>query len=55
VPASTYPFSASQFDSVRDEFNQCDFDGAQIAIEFRLANSWTCNVQYDGTVSLYLF
>jgi hypothetical protein len=55
TPAFTYPFDLSRFDSVRDAFNQCDFDGADIAIGQRLANSWACNVQYDGRVFLYLF
>jgi hypothetical protein len=55
TPAYTYTPDLSQYDSVRDAFNQCDYDGADIAIGFRLANSWACNVQYDGKVFLYLF
>jgi hypothetical protein len=55
TPAFTYPFDVSRFDSVRDAFNQCDFDGADIAMGQGLANSWACNIQYDGRAFLYLF
>jgi hypothetical protein len=55
TPSYTYPSDVSRYDSVRDAFNQCDFDGADIAMAQRLANSWACNVQYDGRVFLYLF
>jgi hypothetical protein len=55
TPAYTYTPDLSRYDSVRDAFNQCDYDGADIAIGQGLANSWACNVQYNGKIFLYLF
>ncbi|MEU6429472.1 vanadium-dependent haloperoxidase [Microbispora sp. NPDC046973] len=55
TPSSTYTADLSRYDSVRDAFNQCDYDGADIAQGQGQANSWACNVQYDGRVLLYLF
>jgi hypothetical protein len=54
-PYYTYTPDLSRYDSIRDAFNECDYDGADIAMAQRLANSWACNVQYDGKVFLYLF
>ncbi|GAA4596100.1 hypothetical protein GCM10023194_67370 [Planotetraspora phitsanulokensis] len=55
APYYTYSPDLSRDDSIRDAFNQCDYDGADMVQGQRLGNSWACNVQYDGKIFLYIF